>query len=257
MNSLANEFGRLAQGCLATGIKGTGTIDFIHPCPLKTEPHRVRCTAGGDKLTYDGDSGSPAASLLETKLIVNSTISDAHNGSKFLCADLKDHFLASPMQDPEFMRIHYKYFPEAICKQYNLDQFVAPDGYIYIRIKKGMYGLKLAAILAPTRPAFGTTSRVPPNFVSASTILASNTLQLPMQTTFLTLSGNITKFQLIGLVLITVDYPSSGTTTKNMLTYLCLAISPQHWNDFNTPSHFAHNMHHTSGLNQPMVRNYN
>jgi hypothetical protein len=45
-----------------------------------------------------------------------------------------------------------------------------------------------------------------------------------MQITFLTLSGNITKFQLIGLVLITVDYPSSGTTTKNMLTYLCPAI---------------------------------
>jgi hypothetical protein len=31
MKSLANELGRLAQGCLATGIKGTDTIDFIHP----------------------------------------------------------------------------------------------------------------------------------------------------------------------------------------------------------------------------------
>jgi hypothetical protein len=149
MNSLANEFGRLAQGCLANSILGTDTIDFIHRhevpsnkqvtygnfiCdhrPLKTETHRVRCTAGGDKLTYDGDSGSPAASLLETKLIVNSTISDAHKGSKFLCAaDLKDHFLASPMKDPEFMRIKYKYFPGSIRKQYNLDQFVASDDYI-------------------------------------------------------------------------------------------------------------------------------
>jgi hypothetical protein len=155
MNSLANEFGRLAQGCLANGILGTDTIDFIHQhevpsnkqvtygnfiCdhrPLKTETHRARCTAGGDKLTYDGDSGSPAASLLETKLIVNSTISDAHKGAKLLCADLKDHFLASPMKDPEFMRIKYKYFPESIRKQYNLDQFVASDGYIYIHIKKG------------------------------------------------------------------------------------------------------------------------
>ena len=89
-----------------------------------------------------------AASLLETKLIINSTISDADKGARFLCADLKDHFLASPMKDPEFMRIRYKYFPDAIRKQYNLDQFVTSTGYIYIRIKKGMYRLKQAALLA-------------------------------------------------------------------------------------------------------------
>jgi hypothetical protein len=53
-----------------------------------------------------------------------------------------------PMKNNEFMRIKYKYFPEAIRKQYNLDRFVSSDGYIYIRIKKGMYGLKQAAILA-------------------------------------------------------------------------------------------------------------
>jgi hypothetical protein len=63
-------------------------------------------------------------------------------------ADLKDHFLASPMKNPEFMRIKYKYFPEAIRQQYNLDRLVTPEGYIYIRIKKGMYGLKQAALLA-------------------------------------------------------------------------------------------------------------
>jgi hypothetical protein len=103
---------------------------------------------GVDKLPYADDAGSPAASLLETKLIINSTISDSAKGARFLCADLKDHFLASPMKNPEFMRIKYKYFPQAIRKQYNLDRFLAPDGYIYIRIKKGMYGLKQAAILA-------------------------------------------------------------------------------------------------------------
>jgi hypothetical protein len=50
--------------------------------PLKTEKHRVRLTVGGDKLLYDVDAGSPAASLLETKLIINSTISDAHKGAR-------------------------------------------------------------------------------------------------------------------------------------------------------------------------------
>ena len=45
--------------------------------PLKTEQNRVRLTVGGDKLTYDEDPGSPAASLIETKLMINSVISDA------------------------------------------------------------------------------------------------------------------------------------------------------------------------------------
>ena len=103
----------------------TDTIDFIHQhevppdkkvtygnfiCdyrPLKTEPYRVRLTVGGDKLPYDDDAGSPAASLLETKLIINITISNADKGARFLCADLKDHFLASPTKNPEFMRIKY------------------------------------------------------------------------------------------------------------------------------------------------------
>jgi hypothetical protein len=110
----------------------------------------VRLTVGGDKLPYTYDAGSPAASLLETKLILNSTISDSDKGAKFLCANLKDHFLASRMKDPEYMRIKYKYFPAAIREQYNLATFLATDGYIYIHIKKGMYGLKQAAILAYT-----------------------------------------------------------------------------------------------------------
>jgi hypothetical protein len=148
--SLCNEFGRLAQGFHNT-IVGTNTIAFIHRhevpknknvtygnfiCdyrPLKSEAYRVRLTVGGDKLPY---AGSPAASLLETKLIIKSTISDSAKGANFLCADLKDHFLASPTKNPEFMRIKYKYFPQAIRKQYNLDRFLAPDGYIYICIKR-------------------------------------------------------------------------------------------------------------------------
>jgi hypothetical protein len=79
--------------------------------PLKSESYRVRLTVGGDKLPYEDDAGSPAASLLETKLLLNSTISDAEQGARFLCADLKDHFLASPMANPEYMRIKYKHSP--------------------------------------------------------------------------------------------------------------------------------------------------
>ena len=58
--------------------------------PLKEEKYRVRLTIGGDVLEYENNASSPAASLLETKLLLNSVISDAHAGARFMTADLKD-----------------------------------------------------------------------------------------------------------------------------------------------------------------------
>ena len=107
----------------------------------------MRIVVGGDRLSYPDDPASPAASLLDTKMIINSTISDSKRGARFMSADLKDHFLASPMNRPEYMKIPYKYFPDDIIQKYNLQNKVS-NGYIYIKIKKGMYGLKQAALLA-------------------------------------------------------------------------------------------------------------
>ena len=45
------------------------------------------------------------------------------------------------------MKIHIKNFPPDIIEYYNLNEKVTQDGYIFIRIKKGMYGLKQAALL--------------------------------------------------------------------------------------------------------------
>ena len=162
--SLSNEFGRLAQGNNA-GVRSNDAIDFIpfsevpsnrdvtyatFVCdyrPLKTEPCRVRMVVGGDRLSYPNDPASPAASLLETKLLLNSTISDAHKGARFLTCDLKDHFLASPMQRPEYMKIPITRFPPDIIEKYQLNMKVH-HGYIYCKIKRGMYELKQAALLA-------------------------------------------------------------------------------------------------------------
>ena len=46
------------------------------------------------------------------------------------------------------MKVLLKYFPADIIEKYELNKKVATDGYVYIKIKKGMYGLKQAAILA-------------------------------------------------------------------------------------------------------------
>ena len=98
--ALSNEWGRLAQGN-DYGIIGTDTIEFIlksevphgrdvtyasFVCdkrPLKTEPFRVRIVVGGDRLSFDDDAGSPATDLLETQVLLNSTISDSDQGARF------------------------------------------------------------------------------------------------------------------------------------------------------------------------------
>ena len=107
----------------------------------------VWLTVGGDRLPYTNNAGSPAATLLEAKLMLNSTISDANKGACFFSADLKDFFLVTPMDEPEYMRLHFKYFFDDIWKEYNINSKIASNSYIYIHINKGMYGLKQAAIL--------------------------------------------------------------------------------------------------------------
>jgi hypothetical protein len=95
--ALSNEIGRFAQG--VRDIKGNDALDFVHlstipknkkvayanmvcnHIPLKTEKHQVRLTLGGDVLEYLGESSSPVASLIESKLIFNSVVSDSHRGA--------------------------------------------------------------------------------------------------------------------------------------------------------------------------------
>ena len=103
---------------------------------------------GGDRLDYAYDARSPTASLLEAKLLLNSKILDADKGARFFAADLKDFFLATPMDECEYMRIHSKYFFDDIRNEYNIDTKIAPDGYMYMCIQKGMYCLKQATVLA-------------------------------------------------------------------------------------------------------------
>lgn len=89
--ALSNEWGLLAQGH-SYGVLHTDTIDFIDfssvppdrdvtyatfVCdhrPLKSDPWRVRIVVGGDRLSYNDDPRSPAASLLETKILINSVM---------------------------------------------------------------------------------------------------------------------------------------------------------------------------------------
>ncbi len=62
--------------------------------------------------------------------------------------DIKDFYLNMPMTCFEHMQIKIFVIPEEIIEEYNLHKIVMEDGYVYCKIRKGMYGLPLAGIIA-------------------------------------------------------------------------------------------------------------
>ena len=63
---------------------------------------------GDDQLPCFDDPGSPTANIIETKLLLNSVIPDTAKGVRFMSIDLKDHFLASPMDKCEYVQIYFE-----------------------------------------------------------------------------------------------------------------------------------------------------
>ena len=57
-------------------------------------------------------------------------------------------FLETPTSRAEFMRINSKYSPPDIRDQYEIEGLIAADGYVYIKIIKGTYGIKQVAIIS-------------------------------------------------------------------------------------------------------------
>ena len=55
--------------------------------------------------------------------------------------DVKDFYLNTPMARYEYMRLKLCNINEAVTKHYNLATKVKNDGYVYIEIRQGMYGL--------------------------------------------------------------------------------------------------------------------
>ena len=56
-------------------------------------------------------------------------------------------YLSTPLPKPEYLRISLKYIPPEVIKQYDLLP-LAIEGYVYVEVVKGMYGLKQAGGLA-------------------------------------------------------------------------------------------------------------
>jgi hypothetical protein len=61
--------------------------------------------------------------------------------------DIKNYYIGTPLPRFEYMKMLLSRFPEEIIQKYNLNA-LAVDGWVYIEIRNGMYGLKQAGLLA-------------------------------------------------------------------------------------------------------------
>jgi hypothetical protein len=61
--------------------------------------------------------------------------------------DIKNYCLGTLLPGFEYMKMLLSHFPEEIIQRYNLND-LAVEGWVYIEIRKGMYGLKQVGLLA-------------------------------------------------------------------------------------------------------------
>jgi hypothetical protein len=114
-HSYGNEIGCLAQG-IPESNTNTNIIVFIKKnqvpqnrakdvtyglitCLIRPEkmeePNQTKLVAGGNRVHYPGNAGTPTATLLTVKLLINSTISTPN--AKYMTMDIKDFYLNTPI----------------------------------------------------------------------------------------------------------------------------------------------------------------
>ena len=103
-------------------------------------------TVGVNLLDFKGNLSAPTESVTTAKCVFNSVVSTP--GSRCLLADINFFYLSNILPDPEFMRIPLKIILQEIISAYDLKTLVDEQVWIYMRIEKGMYGLKQAGVIA-------------------------------------------------------------------------------------------------------------
>jgi hypothetical protein len=101
---------------------------------------------GNTRLDYSGNITTSMADITTFKILINSTLS-TKDAAMMMMMEITNYYLGTPLPRYEYMRMLLSRFPEEIVDRYNL-KALAVDGWVYIEIRKGMYGLKQAGLLA-------------------------------------------------------------------------------------------------------------
>jgi hypothetical protein len=166
IKAFGKEFGNLAQGNKHTDTQGTNSIFILshdkikhipsdrvvteanvvtNYRPQKSDPNCVRITTGGNLIDYLEELTTQRADLSTAKILWNSVLSTTN--TKFMGLDIGSFYLETSLAQYEYMKFPLALFPKHVIEQYSLNKHVH-KGFIYVEIRKAIYGLPQAGILA-------------------------------------------------------------------------------------------------------------
>ena len=91
--------------------------------PEKEDPNRTRLTVGGDQISYPGNVSTPTVEMMTVKMHQNSVISTKR--AQYCTFDVKDFYLNTPMECPEFMRLKLKDLTTSPMLPTKLEQYTS------------------------------------------------------------------------------------------------------------------------------------
>jgi hypothetical protein len=166
MRALGKDFGEVCQGDDKMGTKGTDAIFVMDPkdvpnipkdqpptyakvvvayYPQKEDPYQIRITAGGNLINYHGELTTRTADMTTAKLHWNSVLSTPK--ARYMCLNINNFYLTVMLDCYEYMKMPISLFLPWIIAQYNLEKKII-GGYIYLQMRKAVWGLPQAGILA-------------------------------------------------------------------------------------------------------------
>ena len=80
-----------------------------------------------------------------SKILWNSVLST--DNARYATLDIANVYLGTPLDRYKYMKMPLDIFPQHIKEQYNLNN-MAYKGYVWLEIRKAIYGLPQAGILA-------------------------------------------------------------------------------------------------------------
>ena len=78
----------------------------------------------------------PTADLLTVKLLLKSVISTP--GAQFITMNIKNFYVNTPLKCYKYLWLKLDDIPADVQTQYNIQE--KAEGWVYVEIRKGMYG---------------------------------------------------------------------------------------------------------------------
>ena len=71
-----------------------------------------------------------------------------NKGAKFMSINISNFYLNTPLPQYEYMKLNLTDIPQKVIDEYKLAQKATKEGYVYIEVSKGIYGLPQVRLVA-------------------------------------------------------------------------------------------------------------